>query len=68
MYNHYKEYLDNYQGVAVINHIDKDVPYTRTIEHNFFNPKLVDKTIVSYEYFDKDADIIAYPIQDEKNT
>lgn len=59
---------NNYQGVAVINHIDKDVPYQRTIEHNFFNPKLVDKTIVSYEYFDKNSDIIAYPIRDEKNT
>ena len=59
---------DNYQGVAVINHIDKDVPYTRTIEHNFFNPKLNNKTIVSYEYFDEKSDIIAYPIQDEKNT
>lgn len=59
--------INNKQGVAVINHIDKNIPYQRSIEHNFFNPKLVDKTIVSYEYFDKNSDIIAYPIQDKRN-
>ena len=58
---------DNYQGVAVINHIDKTTPWTRSIEHNFFNPKYVSKTIISFEYFDEKADITAYPIRDKKN-
>lgn len=58
---------DNYQGVAVINHIDKSTLYTRSIEHNFFNYKPVNKTIVSFEYFDEKADITAYPIRDKKN-
>lgn len=58
---------NNYQGVVTINYIDKDIPYTRTIQHNFFNYKLVNKTIVSYEYFDEKSNIIAYPIRDKKN-
>lgn len=57
----------NYQGVAVINHIDKDTPWTRSIQHNFFNYKLASKTMVSYEYFDEKSNITAYPIRDKKN-
>lgn len=42
--------IDNYQGTAVINNNEKDVPYTRSIEHKFFNYSQTDKTVVSYEY------------------
>ena len=40
----------NYQGVAVVNYTEKDVPYTRVIEHKHFAFGEQDKTVVSREY------------------
>lgn len=59
----------NYQGNAVINYTDKDVPWTRIIEHKHFNFGNQPKTIISREYPEewipgKDQ---CYPIADEKN-
>jgi UDP-galactopyranose mutase len=43
--------MDNFQGNAVFNHTSTDVPYTRSIEHKWFNPaKKSDTTVVSYEF------------------
>ena len=61
--------MKNYQGNAVINYTDKDVPYTRIIEHKHFEFGNQDHTIISKEYpepwtFDKDA---YYPINDSQN-
>lgn len=43
--------VENFQGNAVFNYTSLDVPYTRSIEHKWFNPdKKSDTTIVSYEY------------------
>lgn len=64
----------NYQGNAVINYTDIEVPYTRIIEHKHFelfgddienNPH----TIISYEYPSewKVGSEPYYPINDEKN-
>lgn len=64
----------NYQGNAVINYTEFDVPYTRVIEHKHFelfgaavydNPK----TVVSREYSTewKDGMEPYYPVNDEKN-
>ncbi len=41
---------DNYQGNAVINHIDADVPYTRIIEHKHFEFGKQPKTVITREY------------------
>lgn len=61
--------MNNYQGNAVVNYTEKEVPYTRVIEHKHFEFGKQDKTVVTKEYPDqwvlgKDA---YYPINDEKN-
>ena len=49
-FEHRKFDMPNKQGVAVVNWSDKNIPYTRTIEHKHFLKTVSDKTIVSYEY------------------
>jgi len=46
------EILDtaNFQGNAVVNYIDADVPYTRIIEHKFFEFGTQPKTVITREY------------------
>lgn len=41
---------DNYQGNAVVNYTDKEVPYTRIIEHKHFEFGQQEKTVISREY------------------
>ena len=41
---------DNYQGNAVINYTEAEVPYTRIIEHKHFEFGAQPKTIISKEY------------------
>ena len=38
---------ENYQGNAVVNYTDKEVPYTRIIEHKYFELLNCDKTVIS---------------------
>ncbi|MGO5525213.1 UDP-galactopyranose mutase [Phocaeicola plebeius] len=64
----------NYQGNAVVNYTEKDIPYTRIIEHKHFEMfgTEVDKclkTIISKEYSTewKDGMEPYYPVNDEKN-
>lgn len=64
----------NYQGNAVINYTEIDVPYTRIIEHKHFEMfgTEVDncpKTVISKEYSTewKDGMEPYYPVNDEKN-
>ncbi len=61
---------ENHQGVAVINYTDKDVPYTRSIEHRHFSRGVSSmKTIVSYEYSSewKAGDEPYYAVNDDRN-
>ena len=69
-----EEILSDTQGCAVINYTGNDVPYTRAIEHKYFNSECLDipSTVRSYEYSGicgKD-DEPCYPInnQDSANT
>lgn len=60
----------NYQGNAVINYTDYDIPYTRVIEHKHFESyKKTSKTVITKEYSMswKRGDAPYYPINDEKN-
>ena len=64
----------NWQGNAVINYTDIDVPYTRIIEHKHFEMfgeevYNVPKTVISREYSTEWKDGLEpyYPINDEKN-
>lgn len=59
----------NYQGNAVINYTEKNIPYTRIIEHKHFNNDKSDTTIISKEYPAEWSlgDEPYYPINDDKN-
>lgn len=59
----------NYQGNAVINYTEYDIPYTRIIEHKHFEYGNQDKTIITKEYpatWNR-GDEPYYPINNEKN-
>jgi UDP-galactopyranose mutase len=66
--------VENYQGNAVINYTDKDVPYTRIIEHKHFEPESATyrqkQTVVTKEYSSEwsEGSEPFYPVNDEKNT
>ena len=61
---------ENFQGNAVVNYTDKDVPYTRIIEHKHFEFGNQPTTIISREYSAewKPGMEPYYPVNDEKNT
>ena len=63
-------HTDNYQGNAVVNFTERDVPYTRCIEHKHFEFGAQPKTLVSWEYSSEwqQGGEPFYPINDEKNT
>lgn len=59
----------NYQGNAVVNYTEADVPYTRIIEHKHFEFGTQPKTYISREY-SKDCNLgdePYYPINDDRN-
>ncbi len=68
--------IENYQGNAVVNYTEYDIPYTRVIEHKHFellcqsgNEGSIPKTIITKEYpatWTK-GDEPYYPVNDEKN-
>lgn len=71
-----EEVLDvpNYQGNAVVNYTERDVPYTRVIEHKHFEMFGNDvdnftKTVISKEYSTewKEGMEPYYPVNDERN-
>ena len=66
------EVLDtpDYQGNAVINYTEREVPYTRIIEHKHFNFGKQPKTVVTREYpaaYEEGMEAY-YPVNDAKNT
>ena len=52
-FEHKRIECDNYQGIAMMNYTDKDVPFTRCIEHKHFEETLSNKTWITYEYPDE---------------
>jgi len=60
---------DNYQGNAVINYTEAEVPFTRIIEHKHFEFGTQPKTIITHEYSKEwqQGDEPYYPINDERN-
>ncbi len=66
------EVLDkpNFQGNAVVNYTDRETPWTRIIEHKFFEFGDQPKTVISREYSSewKVGDEPYYPVNDEKNS
>jgi len=60
---------ENYQGVAVVNYTERDIPYTRIIEHKHFEFGTQKKTVITREYPEewKPGMEPYYPVNDEKN-
>ena len=60
---------DNYQGNAVVNYTEYDIPYTRIIEHKHFESGTQPKTVITREYPAtwKHGDEPYYPMNDERN-
>ena len=61
--------MDNYQGNAVVNYTEREVPYTRIIEHKHFEYGTQPKTVISREYPSewKLGEEPYYPVNNEKN-
>lgn len=67
--------ISNFQGNAAVNYTDRETPWTRIIEHKWFefgkdeNGNDLPKTIISREYSSewKPGDEPYYPVNDEKN-
>ena len=64
----------NYQGNAVVNYTERDIPYTRIIEHKHFEMfgnavNACPKTVISKEYSTewKEGMEPYYPVNDERN-
>lgn len=60
---------ENYQGNAVVNYTEYEIPYTRIIEHKHFEYGTQAKTVITREYPAtwKKGDEPYYPMNDEKN-
>ena len=61
---------DNYQGNAVVNYTEREVPYTRVIEHKHFEFGTQRGTVITREYPAEwqEGDEPYYPVNDERNT
>ena len=60
---------ENYQGNAVVNYTEYEIPYTRIIEHKHFEYGTQTKTVITREYpanWSK-GDEPYYPMNDDKN-
>ncbi len=68
--------IPNFQGNAAVNYTDSETPWTRIIEHKWFefgkdeNGKDIQKTVISREYSSewKPGDEPYYPVNDKKNS
>ena len=65
------EVLDkpNFQGNAAVNYTDRETPWTRIIEHKWFEFGTQPKTVISREYSSewKPGDEPYYPVNDTRN-
>ena len=62
--------MPNFQGNAAVNYTDAETPWTRIIEHKWFEFGDQTKTVISREYSSewKVGDEPYYPVNDEKNS
>ncbi|NUU67348.1 UDP-galactopyranose mutase [Enterobacteriaceae bacterium BIT-l23] len=60
---------DNFQGNAVVNYTERDIPFTRVIEHKHFDPVETQHTVITREYpaeWHRGLEAY-YPVNDKKN-
>lgn len=69
-FDHQQLPVANFQGNAVVNYTEAEVPYTRIIEHKHFEFGNQPHTVVTYEYPEAFAPGKEpyYPVNDESNT
>lgn len=62
--------MPNFQGNAAVNYTDRETPWTRIIEHKWFEFGTQPKTVISREYSSewKPGDEPYYPVNDDKNS
>ena len=60
---------ESFQGNAVVNYTDSETPYTRIIEHKYFEYRPSPKTVITREYplAPSEQNEPFYPINDKKN-
>lgn len=60
---------DNYQGNAVVNYTEREIPYTRIIEHKHFEFGTQGGTVITREYPAEwqEGDEPYYPVNNERN-
>ncbi len=61
--------IENWQGNAVVNYTEAEIPYTRIIEHKHFTKAASEHTFITREYPKQwtQGDEPYYPINDDKN-
>ena len=61
--------MEDFQGNAVVNYTEREVPYTRIAEHKHFNPRPSPVTYITREYSKEfePGDMPLYPVQDNVN-
>lgn len=61
--------MPNFQGNAAVNYTDRETPWTRIIEHKWFEFGDQPKTVISREYSSEwsKGDEPYYPVNDERN-
>ena len=61
--------MPNFQGNAAVNYTDRETPWTRIIEHKWFEFGTQPKTVISREYSSewKPGDEPYYPVNDARN-
>ncbi len=62
--------IPNYQGNAVVNYTEREIPFTRIIEHKHFEFGTQDHTVITREYpleWQRGLEPY-YPVNDDKNT
>lgn len=62
--------VQNHQGNAVVNYTEREVPYTRIIEHKHFEFGMQPKTVITREYpqdWDRSKEAY-YPMNNDKNS
>ena len=69
-FEHKQMDVANFQGNAVINYTEREVPYTRIIEHKHFEFGTQPTTVITYEYPDsfQPGKEPYYPVNDETNS
>ena len=61
--------MENYQGNAVVNYCEREIPYTRVIEHKHFEFGKQPHTVITREYPSAftPGDEPYYPVNDQRN-